>query len=156
MTEPIRFEVGVTYRTFSGVRYTCTHRSEKYVTLQRADAEQQRKMIHVMHDATKEREVEQASPHGKIVMASDRADTKRRQMTRKPKIVTRADETYEIRGGTYRKVAVGPDGRTIRGAHLAQPANKKERRKARRGEAYRSRSGAVLQMVDGQIREIDG
>lgn len=154
--EPIRFEQDTVYRTFSGVRYRCTYRTAMYATFQAdGSTDEERKEIRVVQDAGAGSTVETASPFGKMIKASDRADEPKRKPQRKRRAIKMRDGTaYQDARGGWRKVTITPDGRVIEGAHLAQPANKKERRKSRRGEPYRSRSGAMLQVVDGQIREV--
>jgi hypothetical protein len=156
MSEPIRFEQDTVYRTFSGVRYRCTYRTAMYATFAAdGSTDEERKQIHVVQDAGAGRTVETASPFGKMIKASDRADQPAKRVERKRRAIKFRDGTaYENDRGGWRKVVIAPDGRTIRGAHKAQPATKKDRRRARRGEPYRSRSGAMLQVVDGQIREV--
>jgi ketosteroid isomerase-like protein len=157
MSEPISFvsfEEGKVYRTFSGVRYAVTARSPQYATFRNEKTgEVERKQITIVYDENRGGDVEVAQPQGKTLKASD--DDKPRTIKRKPVVVRFRDGTiYEKNGRTYRKVTEFPDGRRVTGAHLAQPANKKERRKARRGEPYRSRSGAMLRVSGGQIVEV--
>lgn len=154
MSEALRFEEGKVYRTFSGVRYAVTARSPQYATFRNEKtSEVERKQITIIYDENRGGDVEVAQPQGKTLKASD-GDKPR---VKKPKAVVvrfRDGSAYEDVGGTYRKTTEFPDGRRVTGAHLAQPATKKERRKARRGEPYRSRSGAVLRVLDGKIIEV--